>query len=444
MPHETSPSNRSSGPDHGVSSPYHRALHVLAILTAIATFPLIFMGGLVTSHQAGMSVPDWPNSYGYNMFLFPPNLWLGGIFYEHTHRLAGCAVGFLSILLVFSAWGVGRNPTVRHHLLRWTLVTLTLGILSLAVHLTATPDTPLYAISSHVFVGFASIALILFSAFLTRTREPRRWVRYLAMSILLAVIGQGVLGGLRVVAVNLDLAIIHGCIAQAFFCLTVLMIAVTSRWWHQRTGVATATQGRLLFALAAVAVMAIYFQLVIGAIMRHYQAGLAIPDLPLAYGQILPPADDAGLKQVNDWRVWQSGQNLEPVTLTQIWIHFLHRLGALVVTGCIAALVVHIYRRHRHEPLLTRPAWTLSILIVVQFTLGVLTVLWQKPADIASYHVAVGALTLITAFAILVRAMRLHGAAPNPVPQTPTSPPAPPERREQSGLFMPDPSLRST
>src|SRR5205814_3971492 len=58
---------------------YNRPLHALALLTAAATFPLIFMGGLVTSHGAGMSVPDWPNSYGYNMFLFPPRLWIGGI-----------------------------------------------------------------------------------------------------------------------------------------------------------------------------------------------------------------------------------------------------------------------------------------------------------------------------------------------------------------------------
>src|SRR5688500_19974152 len=62
--------------------PYNRSLHTLALLTAAATFPLIFMGGLVTSHGAGMSVPDWPNTYGYNMFTFPPSHRVGGIFYE--------------------------------------------------------------------------------------------------------------------------------------------------------------------------------------------------------------------------------------------------------------------------------------------------------------------------------------------------------------------------
>ncbi|HTL27638.1 MAG TPA: COX15/CtaA family protein, partial [Tepidisphaeraceae bacterium] len=146
---------------------YNRVLHHIALLTACATFPLIFMGGLVTSKQAGMSVPDWPNSYGYNMFLFPPRLWIGNIFYEHTHRLMGTVVGMLSILLTIVAWKT----------------------------------------------------------------EPRRWVRWLATAVLGAVIFQGVLGGLRVVLVKLDLAIVHACFAQAFFCLTAFTALVTSQWW---------------------------------------------------------------------------------------------------------------------------------------------------------------------------------------------------------------------
>src|SRR3954471_4903608 len=94
-------------------SSYSPTLHRLAVLTAVATFPLIFMGGLVTSHGAGMSVPDWPNSYGYNMFTFPPSKWVGGIFYEHTHRLMGTVVGMLSIALVVVAWSVDVRRSVR-------------------------------------------------------------------------------------------------------------------------------------------------------------------------------------------------------------------------------------------------------------------------------------------------------------------------------------------
>src|SRR5947199_1291620 len=114
-------------------NPHNPALHRLARLTACATFPLIFMCGLVTSHGAGMSVPDWPNSYGYNMFLFPPRLWIGGILYEHTHRLMGTVVGILSIALALVAWKT----------------------------------------------------------------EQRRWACWLALGVLGAVILQGILGGLR-------------------------------------------------------------------------------------------------------------------------------------------------------------------------------------------------------------------------------------------------------
>src|SRR3954451_5335650 len=92
---------------------FNRPLHTLALLTAVATLVLIFMGGLVTSKQAGMSVPDWPNSYGYNMFLFPPRLWIGNIFYEHTHRLMGTVVGMLSIVLTIVAWKTESRKWVR-------------------------------------------------------------------------------------------------------------------------------------------------------------------------------------------------------------------------------------------------------------------------------------------------------------------------------------------
>src|SRR2546428_13790801 len=91
-------------------SGYHPLLHRVALLTACATFPLIFMGGLVTSHQAGMSVPDWPNSYGYNMFLFPPRLWIGGILYEHTHRLMGTGGGVGGNWLAELARGTESGP----------------------------------------------------------------------------------------------------------------------------------------------------------------------------------------------------------------------------------------------------------------------------------------------------------------------------------------------
>jgi hypothetical protein len=84
--------------------------HVIALLMAAATFSLIFMGGLVTSHQAGMSVPDWPNSYGYNIFLFPPRLWIGGILYEQP---AGALVGDAEVVPVQRREGFRHCPVPR-------------------------------------------------------------------------------------------------------------------------------------------------------------------------------------------------------------------------------------------------------------------------------------------------------------------------------------------
>src|SRR5687768_9215984 len=178
------------------------------------------MGGLVTSHGAGLAVPDWPNTYGYNMFLFPPNQWVGGILYEHSHRLMGTVVGFCSILLVLFAHGPARNDGVRRLILIGTAVCALFAVAAGATMALAPHDGAgerLRSNASHAVVGFASLALIGGFALLARNREPRRWVRRLSLVVLAAVIFQGVLGGLRVVRLNLDLAIVHGCFAQAFF-----------------------------------------------------------------------------------------------------------------------------------------------------------------------------------------------------------------------------------
>src|SRR5262245_858899 len=79
-------------------------LHRFAVLTAFATLILIVIGGLVTSHGVGMAVPDWPNTYGYNMFLFPFSKWVGGILYEHSHRLTASFVGVLTTVLALWLW----------------------------------------------------------------------------------------------------------------------------------------------------------------------------------------------------------------------------------------------------------------------------------------------------------------------------------------------------
>ncbi len=336
-----------------------RGVFWLSLLTTLATFPLIFMGGLVTSHHAGLSVPDWPNSFGYNMFLYPPSHWVEGIFYEHTHRLMGTVVGFLSLLLAIWAWRAQIHRAIR----------------------------------------------FIYPEWLADWHPPTERHRYVALAVLAAVIFQGVLGGLRVVLVKLDLAIVHACVAQAFFCLAAYTTLIHSRFWQNLPDLSKSPTGQRLSKLGIVTVVAIYCQLIVGATLRHYDAGLAIPDLPLAYGKVLPPTTPEALHDINTFRA--SRLHLDPVTLTQIWLHFAHRIGALIVTA-LALILAHLTFYRRDSRHLALPAAMLALLILAQLTLGVLTVLLRKPADVASLHVATGALVLMTCFILACGLIRVY------------------------------------
>jgi cytochrome c oxidase assembly protein subunit 15 len=253
-------------------------------------------------------------------------------------------------------------------------------------------------------VLLVGLSMVLSAASVMKQREPRRWVRWLATSVLLSVIFQGVLGGLRVVWVNLDLAIVHACIAQAFFCLAALACVVTGRWWLETAREPGAPGGKGLIIAASIAVVTIYLQLVAGAVMRHYGAGLAIIDIPLNYGKVLPPITEAELGAVNTLRTYRL--NMPAITLSQVWLHFAHRIGAIAVTAALVLLIIKTVRMR--NPALNRPARAIIFLLITQLTLGVLTVILRKPADMASAHVAVGALTLLTTFVLMVRALRLY------------------------------------
>ena len=361
------------------------------------------MGGLVTTKGAGMSVPDWPNSYGYNMFLFPPSRWLGGIFYEHTHRLLGTLSGFLAIGLTLLAWGPGRSKQSRRRWIGWMSVLTFVGFAASAILFKVmepedSSGTLLKTLLPHFGVGFVSMAAVTIAGLFCKVREGRRWVRWLVIGELTAVCAQGVLGGMRVDLVNVELAIVHGCFAQLFLCLSAFTALATSRWWIKtldRSRLAEAHRGRVAMMLAGVCSVVIFCQLVIGAIMRHSGAGLAIPDLPLAFGKLLPPMNATQLAAANEMRSWR--YHLPPVSLAQVWMHFAHRFGALVVTAAVAVFAIYVFQKIPRGRAIRKVAGILAVLVVVQVTLGVLTVLLRKPADIASMHVATGALTLMTA-----------------------------------------------
>ncbi len=196
---------------------YSPWLHRIARFTAGATFLLIVIGGIVTSTESGLAVPDWPTTFGHNMFLYPLSEMVGGILYEHSHRLMGSLVGLLTI-------------------------------------------------------GLFVFLLV---------RDPRRWLKWLGLAALVSVIVQGVLGGLRVTQINLNFAIVHACLAQAFFALLCGIAWFTSReWWQDfhaaNSGLQVTPRSEPLIAsaqklrrLSLITTGLIYVQLIFGAILRH-------------------------------------------------------------------------------------------------------------------------------------------------------------------------------
>jgi cytochrome c oxidase assembly protein subunit 15 len=209
-------------------------------------------------------------------------------------------------------------------------------------------------------------------------------MRTLSLVGLVAVILQGVLGGLTVLyMLPAPISIGHAGLAQLFFCITVSIALFTSRSWLESA--VTPVDDATLRGRALGLTMAIYIQILIGATMRHIGAGLAIPDFPLAFGHVIPPT-------------WSA----------QIAVHFAHRVWALVVVIWIVANAIYIWRRHRERRELVRPATWLVGLVLVQATLGALVVLTAKQPEVNTLHVATGAIVLGTSLVVTLRAFRVR------------------------------------
>jgi len=361
----------------------HPWLHRFALLTAAATLVLIGIGGLVTSHGAGMAVPDWPNSYGYNMFTFPVSMWVGGILYEHSHRLAGSVVGLLT--LVLAIWLNGR-PAARW--LRWgSVVVFALGLLA-STNSKVKLDNVLFLIGTGV-VGFGI-------SFVWPRHEPisPRLARWGGVALVLVIV-QGLLGGLRVTALADWLGIFHGTLAQCFLVLVCALALVTSGWWARlKAGSQLAAVPAQVRNFLLVTTLLILAQLALGASMRHQHAGLAVPDFPLAHGKVWPATDAASLERYNRDR--RDVREFNAITAGQIHLHLAHRLGALVVFGHVLGCLLKLRRTVGPAHPLARVAGGWFALLCVQFGLGIWTVLSNKAADIATLHVVVGAASLVT------------------------------------------------
>ncbi len=353
-------------------------LHRFAVLTALAALVLIGIGGLVTSHGAGMAVPDWPTSYGYNMFFFPVSQWVGGIFYEHTHRLVASVVGMLTAILAGWIWMRETTGALRKVGLGW--IVLTLGLMGVR--------------TQGMFIALAGVALTVIVYSFTRVssdERPLRWWAAIAFSVVLV---QGVLGGLRVTALKDELGIFHGTLAQCFLVLLCSLALVTSKWWQRvRTAAQTVTVPARVRNFLLVTTLLMLGQLALGASMRHQHAGLAVPDFPLAHDKVWPATDAASLDAYNRARL--DTRDFKPITAGHIYLHMAHRLGALVVFGHVLGCLLKLRRGVGPAHPLARAAGWWFALICVQFGLGIWTVLSNKAADIATLHVVVGAASLV-------------------------------------------------
>jgi cytochrome c oxidase assembly protein subunit 15 len=303
----------------------NRWLHRFAWFTAIATLLLICSGGMVTSKGVGLAVPDWPTTFGYNMFLFPVSQWIGGIFFEHTHRLIASTVGFMTIILALGIWRV----------------------------------------------------------------DNRRWLRNLGFAALVAVMLQGVLGGLRVTLLKDEIGIFHACLAQAFLGMLVVITVATSQLWRKLpANNSSSTGARTLARLAICTTAVIYLQLALGATMRHQHRDLSILDFPAAYGTIIPDTSPAKLAEIN---IWRDARALSDVTPFHIWLQMIHRFIALVVSAGVIASLFLARRTGENAGTLSRFSDLWFLLLCSQITLGAWVIWSNKAADITTAHVAVGA-----------------------------------------------------
>ena len=318
--------------------------------TAFATLLLICSGGMVTSKGVGLAVPDWPTSFGYNMFLFPVSKWIGGILFEHTHRLIASMVGLLTIILAIWIWLTEDRQSIK-----------TFGLLAVA-----------------------------------------------------GVILQGILGGLRVTMLKDQIGIFHACLAQAFLGLLVLIAIMTSRFWRSFGANSTDSIGRVSQPLASAktiaiaTTIAIYVQLALGATMRHQHKDLAILDFPTANGAWIPDTSAAALAKINAWR---DARAFSTVDAFQIWLQMTHRFLAVLIG--IAVLLFCVRARRLRDssraPILSRLSILWVALFFLQFTLGASTIWSNKAADVATAHVAVGAIMLsfgVSAWAISWRILQ--------------------------------------
>jgi len=327
-----------------------------------------------------MAFPDWPLSRG---SVNPSGWWRDSAeFLEHSHRYVAEGVALLIGILCAWVWQI-----------RWAVPLAIGGSASLAL-LAWMMGAP-RPIVAHV--GLWGAATIFTIVLLSRLRRGDHLhsptVRWLAFAAYLGVCAQAVMGGLRVTTeTSGDLVsattfrVVHGCFAQAELCLLVALAAILSPIWHSELGRRDLGGVR---TLAWVSAAALFFQLVLGATMRHLGAGLAIPTFPQA-------APDGS------W--WPASQNIF------ITLNYSHtRVGAVLVGLLVLWTVARCFWTESRPPFICRPASVAAVLLLAQIAMGVLVIWNGRPPILTTLHVVNGAALLAT---MVLLAVRASGSSP--------------------------------
>lgn len=216
-----------------------KALRIYAKVVCASVLFLIFLGGLVKSTESGLSVPDWPTTYGHFMFSFPMDQMVGGIKYEHSHRMVASIVGLMTLVLTI-----------------WLL----------------------------------------------RSQTPS-WIKKLGIAAFVMVVAQGVLGGMTVrFFLPVWLSSLHGTLAQIYFLITIMIAYGLSKEFQSRRSDKDVTADGQFIRMSIIFTGMVLIQLIIGNLLRHTESGLAVPDFPAMGGTLIPTFDQAMMERINQWR----------------------------------------------------------------------------------------------------------------------------------------------
>lgn len=355
-----------------------RPFRLFAKIVVVVAILLVWWGAATTTKQAGMVFTDWPLSLG----SFNPPGWLEHMipFLEHSHRLLAKLVGVL--VLTLFCWAYVRSWK---QALEVFLLVVTMAVV-LGVFIAAGNERFDAAVKQKwIFLGLALATLPI--GWLVWSWARRGWtlLQKLTALALIMVTTQAIFGGLRVTEISNAFAVVHGCFAQAFFCVLILIVMVAGEEWQGNGYFAPGTGRRFLRVTGVGLVALVGMQLVFGASMRHFHRhALADDDLFLTQGQWIPSFDDP-----------------------MIALLFLHKFTAVCLFFFVVGMVLRLkVKSSRFDAAAGRHALVLLSLLVGQIVLGLSVIGTGKSFWITNVHVLNGLAILALAFVFAVKAIR--------------------------------------